>query len=60
MRWLQRRRQDNPPGVGLDVLSETQLERLHVGLVKLASIDDTFLAAPDEQVIADEERASSS
>ena len=46
--------------MGLDVLSETQLERLHVGLVKLASIDDTFLAAPDEQVIADEERASSS
>ena len=32
LRWLQRPRQDNPPGVELDAMSEVQLERLHAGL----------------------------
>ena len=52
-------RQDNPPGVDLDSLSEAQLERLHAGLVKLASMDDTVLAALVEQVLADDELGSS-
>ena len=39
LRWLQRPRQDNPPGVDLDAISEAQLERLHAGLVKLATSD---------------------
>jgi hypothetical protein len=52
LRWLQRPRQDNPPGVDLHSLSEAQLERLHAGLVKLASMDDTVLAALVEHVFA--------
>ena len=59
LRWLQRPRQDNPPGVGLDGMSETQLERLHAGLVGLASLDDTVLAALVEQVLAGNESVSS-
>jgi hypothetical protein len=60
LRWLQRPRQDNPPGVDLDAMSEAQLERLHAGLVKLASMDDTVLAALVEQVFAGDEVVSSS
>ncbi len=60
LRWLQRPRQDNPSGVGLDAMSQAQLERLHAGLVKLASMDDTVLAALVEQVLADDQLASSS
>jgi hypothetical protein len=60
LRWLQRPRQDNPPGVDLDSLSEAQLERLHAGLVKLASMDDTVLAALVEHVFAHDEVAASS
>ena len=60
LRWLQRPRQDNPPGVGLDGMSEAQLERLHAGLVKLASMDDPVLAALVEQVLAGDELASCS
>ena len=33
-------------------MSEAQLERLHADLVKLASMDDTVLAALVEQVLA--------
>jgi hypothetical protein len=40
-------------------MSEAQLERLHAGLVKLASMDDTVLAALVEQMLADHELASS-
>jgi hypothetical protein len=47
------------PGVDLDAMSETQLERLHAGLVKLASMDDTVLAALVEQVLAGDEPVSS-
>ena len=61
LRWLQRAR---PPeatlGVDLDALSEAQLERLHAGLVKLASLDDTVLSALVEQVLAGDELVSSS
>jgi hypothetical protein len=60
LRWLQRPRQDDPPGVDLDAMSEAQLERLHVGLVKLASMDDSVLAALVEQVLTDDKVASSS
>jgi hypothetical protein len=59
LRWLQRPRQDNAPGVDLDGMSEAQLERLHAGLVKLASMDDTVLAALVQQVLAGDELVSS-
>ena len=59
LRWLQRPRQDNPPGVDLDDMSEARLERLHAGLVKLASIDGTVLAALVEQVLTGDEPLSS-
>ena len=51
---------NNPPGVGLDAMSEAQLERLHAGLVSLASIDEPVLAALVEDVLGDDEFASSS
>ena len=60
LRWLQRPRQDNPPGVDLDAMPEAQLKRLHAGLVKLASMDDTVLAALVEHALAGDELASSS
>ena len=41
-------------------MSEAQLERLHSGLMRLASMDDTVLAALVEQVLAGDELASSS
>ncbi len=41
-------------------MSEAKLERLHAGLVKLASIDDTVLAALVEHVLGGDELASSS
>jgi hypothetical protein len=46
--------------VDLESLSEAQLERLHAGLVKLASMDDTVLAALVDQVLAGDELATSS
>jgi hypothetical protein len=57
---MQRPRQDNPPGVDLDTMSEAQLERLHAGLVKLASMDEPVLAALLEQVLTGDELVSSS
>jgi hypothetical protein len=60
LRWLQRvRPPEVTPGVDLDAMSEAQLERLHAGLVKLASMDDTVLAALVEQVLAGDELGSS-
>ena len=41
-------------------MSEAQLERLHAGLVKLASMDDDVLAALVEQVLGDDKAVSSS
>ena len=41
-------------------MSEAKLERLHAGLVKLASMDDTVLAALVEHVLGDYELGSSS
>jgi len=46
--------------VDLDAMSEAQLERLHPGLVKLASLDDAVLSALVEHVLAGDELASSS
>jgi hypothetical protein len=41
LRWLQRTRPpEATPGVDLDALSEAQVERLHVGLVRLASLNE--------------------
>jgi hypothetical protein len=61
LRWLQRvRPREAIPGVDLDAMSEAQLERLHAGLVRLASMDETVLAALVEQVLAGDELASSS
>jgi hypothetical protein len=45
--------------VGLDAMSEAQLERLHAGLVKLASLDEPVLAALLEQVTPGDELGSS-
>ena len=36
-------------------MSERELERLHAGLMKLASMNDTVLAALVEQVLDDDE-----
>ena len=47
-------------GVDLDSMSEAQLERLHSGLVRLASMDEPVLAALVEQVLAGDELVSSS
>jgi hypothetical protein len=61
LRWLQRpRRETKTAGVDLDALSEAQLEALYAGLVKLASMDDTVLAALVEHVLAGDEPDSSS
>jgi hypothetical protein len=43
--------------VDFDAISEAQLERLHAGLVKLASMNDSVLALV-EQVLAGDEFAS--
>jgi hypothetical protein len=40
-------------------MSEAQLESLHAGLVKLASMDETVLAALVEHVLAGDEPVSS-
>jgi hypothetical protein len=45
--------------VDLDSLSEAQLERLYGGLVRLARLDETVLAALVEHVLAGEELGSS-
>ena len=60
LRWRQTvRPPDALPGVDLDAMSEAKLERLHAGLVRLASLDDTVLAALVEHVLGDDELASS-
>jgi hypothetical protein len=46
--------------VDLDALSTPQLERLHAGLVRLATIDESALAALVEHLLAGDELASSS
>jgi hypothetical protein len=45
--------------VDLDALSELQLERLYAGLLKLASLDGTVVAALVEQWLAGDEPVSS-
>ena len=61
LRWLQRvRPPEVTPGVDLDSMSERELERLHAGLVRLASMDEPVLAALVEQLLAGDELASSS
>jgi hypothetical protein len=60
LRWRQRLRPpEATPGVDLDALSEAQLERLHAVLVKLASMDETVLAALAEHVLAGDDLVSS-
>ena len=59
LRWRQTvRPPETTPGVDLDALSERQLERLYAGLVRLASMDETTLAALVEHVLAEEEPGS--
>jgi hypothetical protein len=59
LRWRQTvRPPDAPPGVDLDSLSEKELERLYAGLVRLASMDETTLAALIEHVLAEGEPGS--
>jgi hypothetical protein len=61
LRWLQRPRVDERVGgVGIGSMSERELERLYAGLLRLGSLDEPVLAALVEQVLADDELASSS
>jgi hypothetical protein len=61
LRWMQRARpSETTPCVDLDALSEPRLERLHAGLLKLASLDVTVLAALVERVLASDGLASNS
>jgi hypothetical protein len=46
-------------GVDLDSMSERELERLHSGLVRLASVDETVLGALVGSLLGGEELASS-
>ena len=56
LRWLQRpRAEERVGGVDHDSMSERELERLHAGLVKLTSMEDTVLAALVEHVLAREQ-----
>jgi hypothetical protein len=60
LRWRQTvRPPEATPGVDLDSLTEAQLERLYAGLVRLATLDKTVLAALVEHVLAGEESVSS-
>jgi hypothetical protein len=60
IRWQQRPRTDEPVGgVDLDSLSEAELERLYAGVVRLARLDGTELAALLEHVLAGEDLGSS-
>ena len=60
LRWRQTvRTGDATTGVDLESLSERELERLYAGLLRLASLDETVLAALLEHVLAEEEPASS-
>jgi hypothetical protein len=59
LRWRQAvRAPEATPGVGLDSLSEAQLELLYAGLVRLASMDEAVLAALVEHVLAGDELGS--
>jgi hypothetical protein len=61
LRWLQRARtEERVGGVDLDSMSERELERLYVGLLKLASMDETVLAGLVDQVLAGDEPVSRS
>jgi hypothetical protein len=60
LRWLQRPKPVvETAGVDLDSMSERQPERLYAGLVRLASMDETALAALVEHVLAEDEPGSS-
>jgi hypothetical protein len=60
LRWRQTvRPPQTTPGVDLDSLSEAQLERLYAGLVRLATMDETVLAALVDHVLAGNELDSS-
>jgi hypothetical protein len=60
LRWLQRpRTEERTGGVDLDSLSEAELEQLYAGLVRLARLDGTELAALVEHVLAGNEPGSS-
>ena len=61
LRWLQHpRAEERVGGVDLDSMSERELERLYAGLIRLASMDETVLAALVEHVLASNDLASSS
>ena len=60
LRWLQRPRVDERVGgVDLDLMSERELGQLHAGLVRLALLDETALAALVEHVLGDDKASRS-
>ena len=54
------RTEERVGGVDLDSMSERGLERLYADFVKLASLNETVLAALVEEVLAGDEQVSSS
>jgi len=60
LRWLQRPREVMTPGVDLDALSDAQLERLHAGLVRIASLPEAQLSALLEHLLAGDDLVSPS
>jgi hypothetical protein len=60
LRWLQRpRAEEHVGGVDLDSLSERELERLHVGLLKLAVLPEEELRVLVASLLEGDELASS-
>jgi hypothetical protein len=59
LRWLQRPRTDERVhGVGLDTMSEAQLEALDAGLVRVAALPSKELQALIQSLLADTEGAA--
>lgn len=55
LRWLQRARtEEQVGGIELDAMSERELERLYAGLLRLARLDESELAALVEHALAGE------
>jgi hypothetical protein len=59
LRWLQRPRTDERVhGVGLDTMSEAQLEALYAGLVRIAALSPNELQVLVQSLLADKQGAA--